>query len=78
MGETTLYLQTETSEFMMSIVLQTAAGNAVVIDGGRPEDMPLLRELVGASSIKAWIMTHPHLDHITGLTELIRTAPLSL
>lgn len=73
MGETILYLQTETSEFMMSIVLQTATGNAVVIDGGRPEDMPLLRELVGASPIKAWIMTHPHLDHITGLTELIRT-----
>ena len=47
MGETILYLQTETSEFMMSIVLQTAAGNAVVIDGGRPEDMPLLRRLYG-------------------------------
>ncbi|MBQ8402751.1 MAG: MBL fold metallo-hydrolase [Clostridia bacterium] len=72
MSETALYLQTETSAFMMSIILKTAAGNAVVIDGGRPEDMPLLRELVGNAPIKAWILTHPHLDHITGLTGLIR------
>lgn len=78
MSETVLYLQTETSAFMMSIILKTAAGNAVVIDGGRPEDMPLLRKLVGDAPIKAWILTHPHLDHITGLTELIRSGNTEL
>ena len=36
MAETSLYLQTETSAFMMSIILKTAAGNAVIIDGGQP------------------------------------------
>lgn len=73
MAKTELILQTETSAFMMSIILKTAAGNAVVIDGGRPEDMPLLWELVGDAPVKAWILTHPHLDHITGLTELIHS-----
>lgn len=72
MGETTLHLQTETSVFMMSIVLHTTAGHAVVIDGGRPEDMPLLEKLVGEAPIQAWILTHPHFDHITGFMDWIQ------
>ena len=47
----------------MSLVLITKEGNAVIIDGGRPEDMPLTRELVGGRPVKAWILTHPHVDH---------------
>ncbi len=66
-----LYLQSETSAFMMSIVLKTDAGNAVIIDGGRPEDLPLLRKIVGSSPVKAWILTHPHFDHITGFADLM-------
>ena len=71
MAETLLYLQRETSAFMMSIVLITSAGNAVVIDGGRPEDLPLLRKIVGDHPVKAWILTHPHLDHITGFSFIL-------
>ena len=68
MAETSLYLQTETSAFMMSIILKTAAGNAVIIDGGQPDDLPLLREIIGQTPVKAWILTHPHLDHIRAFT----------
>ena len=68
-----LILQTETSPFMMSLVLKTSAGNAVIIDGGRPEDLPLLREIVGDSPVKAWILTHPHMDHISGFVHAVRT-----
>ena len=76
--ETVLYQLTETSPFMMSYVLKTSAGNAVVIDGGRPEDIPLLREIVGDSPVSAWILTHPHVDHISGFTELISGEPDAL
>ena len=69
--ETILYQLTETSSVMMSFVLKTAAGNAVVIDGGRPEDIPLLREIIADSTVRAWILTHPHVDHISGFTALI-------
>ncbi|MBQ7982272.1 MAG: MBL fold metallo-hydrolase, partial [Clostridia bacterium] len=72
MSETALYLQTETSAFMMSIVLKTAQGNAVIIDGGQPEDLPLLREIVGDSPVRAWILTHPHLDHIRAFTSVVK------
>ncbi len=72
MTEPELILQTETSRFMMSVILKTSAGNAVVIDGGRAEDLPLLTELVGASPVKAWILTHPHPDHIAGFIHAAR------
>jgi glyoxylase-like metal-dependent hydrolase (beta-lactamase superfamily II) len=51
---------------MMSFVIVTEKNNAIVIDGGRPEDMPLLKQYVGERHISAWILTHPHLDHISG------------
>ena len=69
MQETTLYMLTETSAFMMSFVIVTKAGNAIVIDGGRPEDMPLLKEYVGGRHISAWILTHAHSDHISGFID---------
>lgn len=61
-----LYQLTETSPFMMSFVLITRQNNAIVIDGGRPEDMPLLKEYVAGRHISAWILTHAHSDHISG------------
>ncbi len=67
MEQTTLYQLTETSRFMMSFVLVTKADHVIVIDGGRPEDMPLLKKYVAGRHISAWILTHAHSDHISGL-----------
>ncbi|MBQ3063388.1 MAG: MBL fold metallo-hydrolase [Clostridia bacterium] len=64
--KTLLYQITETSEYMMSFVLVTKADNVIIIDGGRPEDMPLLKKYVGGRHISAWILTHAHPDHISG------------
>jgi len=64
--KTKMYMLTETSEFMMSFVIVTEKNRAIVIDGGRPEDVPLLRKYLGSRSIAAWILTHPHTDHISG------------
>ena len=78
MAETLLLMLHEHSPFMMSFAFLTAAGNAVVIDGGRPEDMPWLLENLGERRILAWILTHPHLDHISGFIDLVeRTDILS-
>ena len=51
---------------MMSFVVVTKENNAIVIDGGRHEDMPLLKQYVDGRHIAAWILTHPHIDHISG------------
>ena len=61
-----VYMITETSQFMMSFVIVTENNNCIVIDGGRKEDMPLLKKYVSNKKIKAWILTHAHNDHIDG------------
>ena len=69
MEHTTLYMLTETSQFMMSFILVTRANNVIVIDGGRPLDMPLLKQYVAGRHISAWILTHAHNDHISGFVD---------
>lgn len=64
---TMMYQITETSPFMMSFVIVTKNNNAIVIDGGRSEDMPLLKQYIGGRHIAAWILTHAHNDHIGGM-----------
>jgi len=67
--QTVLYQITETSRYMMGSLLVTRENNAIVIDGGRPEDMPLLKKYIGGRHISAWILTHAHSDHISGLVD---------
>ena len=67
--KTLLYQITETSKYMMAFVIVTRENNAIVIDGGRPLDMPLLKQYIGGRHIKAWILTHAHEDHISGLVD---------
>ncbi len=66
---TVMYQITETSPFMMSFVIVTKNNNVIVIDGGRPADMPLLKKYVGGRHISAWILTHAHEDHISGFID---------
>ena len=72
MKSTVLYQLTETSAFMMSFVLVTQNDNVIIIDGGRPEDMPLLKKYVKGRHISAWILTHAHNDHISGFVDEMR------
>ena len=72
-----LYILTEHSPFMMSYVFITDAGNAVIIDGGRESDMPHLREIVGERKISAWILTHPHVDHIAGFVDEMKKGEIT-
>ena len=51
----------------MAFVIVTKNDNAIVIDGGRAEDMPLLKRYIGGRHIAAWILTHAHDDHIGGM-----------
>ena len=63
---TKLYLLNEPSGLSMSYVIVTQQNNAIIVDGGQEPDMPLLKEIVGGRRVLAWILTHPHDDHIGG------------
>lgn len=63
---TEMYMLTETSEFMMSFVIVTKKNNVIIVDGGRREDMPLLKKYIAGRHVSAWILTHAHSDHIDG------------
>ena len=60
---------------MMAFVIVTRKNNCIVIDGGRPLDMPLLKEYIGGRHISAWILTHPHEDHVSGLISELEKDP---
>ena len=62
----TMYMLKEATEFMMGFVIVTDKDNVIIVDGGRPSDMPNIKQYVGGRKIKAWILTHPHDDHISG------------
>ena len=50
----------------LSCVIQTKAGSLIVVDGGLREDAPHLIETIKAKGgrVSAWLITHPHSDHI--------------
>lgn len=70
-NETVLYQLGETCGFMMSFVIVTKKNNVIIVDGGRPADMPQLKQYVGGRHISAWILTHAHDDHISGFVSEI-------
>ena len=43
--------QIKLEDFGMSYVIRLTDGRFIVIDGGRPEDMPLLKEIIGKRHI---------------------------
>lgn len=57
-----------------SYVISTDQGRVVVIDGGTADDAPYLRGFLAAlgNRIETWIVTHPHIDHMGALTEILR------
>lgn len=59
---------------MNSYVIQTGQGHVVVIDGGTADDAPYLRGFLAAlgNRVEWWFVTHPHIDHMGALTEILR------
>ena len=60
---TELHILTEYSPFSMGFVLITPNDRAIIIDGGRVEELPNVAAHVGNRPVAAWILTHPHGDH---------------
>ncbi len=75
----TLYqLNSVTGYQMNSFIVTTEDEKVIVIDGGFAQDaenlLSYLRELTGRNipHINAWILTHPHVDHIACFVEIVK------
>lgn len=65
----------------LSCVIRTRGGSVIVIDGGRNVDAGHLTEVIesmGGGRVAAWLITHPHSDHIGALTEILNMEPIPL
>ena len=64
-------LKSVTNVQMNSFVITKKTNHVILIDGGFDEDaeylVSYLREMTGQAvpHVDAWILTHPHIDHIS-------------
>lgn len=64
-------LESQTNNIGNSYVIRTVNGKVVVMDGGYDTDY--LRGFIDAlgGKVDAWIISHPHDDHITAITKML-------
>ena len=58
-----------------AVLLQAPEGQTALIDAGRGDVVPLLREM-GVTGIDLLVATHPHADHIGGMTQVLESMPV--
>lgn len=58
-----------------AVLLQAPEGQTALVDAGRHDVVPLLREL-GVERIDLLVATHPHADHIGGMARVIESMPV--
>jgi beta-lactamase superfamily II metal-dependent hydrolase len=55
----------------MGFVIITPEDRAIIIDGGLSNEFPNVVDHVGNRPVAAWILTHPHSDHITCISHAL-------
>lgn len=64
-----------------STILTSPDGKVMLIDGGSPDCGPQIEAYLRAMNVTrldAVVATHPHIDHIGGLSHIIRTFPIDV
>ncbi|MBE6633582.1 MAG: MBL fold metallo-hydrolase [Ruminococcaceae bacterium] len=67
-----LHVLTEYSQYSMGFVIITPEDRAIIIDGGRSQELPNVAAHVGDRPVAAWILTHPHSDHINCINHALK------
>lgn len=73
-GATLTMLQSQSNSQMLSAILQTSQGKLIVVDGGLGADGDYLRSQIQARGghVAAWLITHPHGDHVGALYRILQ------
>ena len=74
LGESTLDGNGSTNA--MGYVIRSKNGTLIMVDSGYPEDANHICDLInswGDGIVDYWFVTHPHIDHVGALTEILKT-----
>ena len=73
-GSITFLKNKTTEQQQLAAVIRSSDGRVIVVDGGVDADAEHLYEVLKAAggSVDAWLVTHPHGDHIGGLRAILR------
>ena len=65
---------------MESFLITTKNGSLIMIDGGTADDEAHLKEILLSKGghVSAWLITHPHSDHVGALTKLLAEDPAGI
>lgn len=64
-----------------ALLLTSPSGKRILVDGGPPEAGPVLAAALrrrGVDALDLLVISHPHLDHVGGLDDVLRVAPPKL
>lgn len=66
-------LANQSASQMESFILKSKSGKLVVVDGGMESDEAHLRDVLLSEGghVSAWLIAHPHSDHVGALTKLL-------
>lgn len=72
-GASLTFLASVKDDQNLSAVIQTKEGSLIVVDGGLPGDADHLTDVLESKGghVKAWLITHPHSDHIGALNTIL-------
>lgn len=73
-GASLTMLNSQSESQMLSAIIQTSQGNLIVVDGGLGADGDYLKNqiLARGGHVSAWLITHPHGDHVGALYKILQ------
>jgi beta-lactamase superfamily II metal-dependent hydrolase len=73
-GATLTMLNSQSDSQMLSCLIQTNNGSLIVVDGGLGSDADYLLSQIKANGghVAAWLVTHPHGDHVGALYQVLQ------
>lgn len=73
-GASLTMLNSQSESQMLSAIIQTNQGNLIVVDGGLGADGDYLKNqiLARGGHVSAWLITHPHGDHVGALYKILQ------
>ena len=72
-GGELMMLSPDAASQMESFLIKTKSGKIIMIDGGTENETAHLKDIIRqrGGHVSAWLITHPHSDHVGALTKIL-------